>query len=530
MTLRPTTASQIIKELNTINLVQEFNENNKIWGILEVVPTERHDELAELCSEFCRHHGVFLQFVSHVVQHEVHLTKDSSVLFREDCFAIKTVNRLLFGDYGRKYLTKLVQPVIKAVTSTSHVLSIGRDVSGKELEKNMKQLAHIVETFLDNFAKSPIFCPPLFREVFSEIQKAVEKKFPNTDNPMVLDFIFFKFICPAIIDPKKYEIIEFDQNLPANASRSLINISKLLNDLTHKMVDKYEEPEYASIKQLIEKRHTEVKQNLKLLLDESEIAKVKNNMVNAEAASSETDKEHSEKQLKDFLENILKNPSPLASVASSRVNSISLEDLEGIRVRQILRLQTLILSSDWKKIKEAKGLSFFTMKKEDSEHLLIKVEGTFKVPMSALYDHYKNFETTIDAYKSIDLYMKHTIFEEGEGYGEYALHCKYPFPFTNREDVFSIYHELDNKRAYVVMDAPKKSHPREKGFVRTVRNVGGFTLEEHPKNPKHTIIANVLNVNIAGSVPAWLSNMFGGMVVTSAIKEKEKLEKSLGSE
>jgi len=209
---------------------------------------------------------------------------------------------------------------------------------------------------------------------------------------------------------------------------------------------------------------------------------------------------------------------------------MSLEDLEGIRVRQILRLQTLILSSDWKKIKESKGITFSTMKQEDSEHLTLKCEATFKVPINALYDHYRDFDNTIDGYKAADIYFNHKVFEEGDGYGHYVIFCKYPFPFTNREDLFSRCSEMDNKKAYVVDDAPRKHYPREKGFIRTARSVGGVLLEEHPKNPKHTLVTHVLNVNIGGSVPAWLSNLWISLVISSAVKAKDKLEKSLGAE
>jgi hypothetical protein len=40
------------------------------------------------------------------------------------------------------------------------------------------------------------------------IKRAVEAKFGSKfDAPFILDFIFFKYICPAIIDPKKYELV-----------------------------------------------------------------------------------------------------------------------------------------------------------------------------------------------------------------------------------------------------------------------------------------------------------------------------------
>lgn len=57
-----------------MDVVEEFNENNRIWALLDVIPVDRHTELAELCSEFCRKHSLFLNFISHTMQHEIHIT------------------------------------------------------------------------------------------------------------------------------------------------------------------------------------------------------------------------------------------------------------------------------------------------------------------------------------------------------------------------------------------------------------------------------------------------------------------------
>jgi hypothetical protein len=49
----------------------------------------------------------------------------------------------------------------------------------------------------------------MFREIFSCIQANVDEKFgANNTAPYVLDFIFFKFICPAIINPLKYGLLQ----------------------------------------------------------------------------------------------------------------------------------------------------------------------------------------------------------------------------------------------------------------------------------------------------------------------------------
>jgi len=90
-----------------------------------------------------------------------------------------------------------------------------------------------------------------------------------------------------------------------------------------------------------------------------------------------------------------------------------------------------------------------------------------------------------------------SLLTDTNGYGEYRVFTKYPFPFANREDCWSFFSETEDKKGYVIQDELKHitAVPREKGFVRTIRSIGGYILEEHPKNPKHAVVTSVLNVS-----------------------------------
>jgi hypothetical protein len=46
------------------------------------------------------------------------------VLFREDSFALRAVSRLLFGNLGRKYLDRLVAPLIKNVLEVPEQMDV----------------------------------------------------------------------------------------------------------------------------------------------------------------------------------------------------------------------------------------------------------------------------------------------------------------------------------------------------------------------------------------------------------------------
>ena len=85
---------------------------------------------------------------------------------------------------------------------------------------------------------------------------------------IVLIFIvFFKFICAAIINPIRYGLLlDMADKLTPSTFRAFINFSKLLNNVSHGLYDKYEEPEYEELHAMIKKLHPVLLENLALLV------------------------------------------------------------------------------------------------------------------------------------------------------------------------------------------------------------------------------------------------------------------------
>jgi hypothetical protein len=45
-------------------------------------------------------------------------------LFREDSFAVKAINRLLFSDEGRKFLMILLKPVVMSILAVPNLIDV----------------------------------------------------------------------------------------------------------------------------------------------------------------------------------------------------------------------------------------------------------------------------------------------------------------------------------------------------------------------------------------------------------------------
>ncbi len=92
----------------------------------------------------------------------------------------------------------------------------------------------------------------------------MSSKFPRQPDqpPFILEFLFFQFLCPAIVNPKKFDLIQgyctfsagnhLLEDLPSHATIGLVNASKLLKDAA---MNSYERWESDSVTEFIKKNH-----------------------------------------------------------------------------------------------------------------------------------------------------------------------------------------------------------------------------------------------------------------------------------
>jgi hypothetical protein len=100
----------------------------------------------------------------------------------------------------------------------------------------------------------------LFREIFRFTQNVLNERFPER-TPQITSFIFFHYICPVLVNPVKYGIIE---EVPSHALTGLVNTSKLLKDVALNSIEKWQHDPLIS--QFIEKNHPAIAQHMKLIL------------------------------------------------------------------------------------------------------------------------------------------------------------------------------------------------------------------------------------------------------------------------
>eukprot|EP01103_Thecamoeba_quadrilineata_P011116 TRINITY_DN2585_c0_g2_i1.p1 TRINITY_DN2585_c0_g2~~TRINITY_DN2585_c0_g2_i1.p1 ORF type:complete len:562 (+),score=85.83 TRINITY_DN2585_c0_g2_i1:132-1817(+) len=173
-----------------------------------------------------------LQF-RHEIQHASTTHPDPSTLFRGESAAIKLMSRY-FALEGKMYLNKFVRPlVIKICQSGSLEVNKQKVDPGEDIMANSTKLLMITQEFLDNFCQSPNQCPLKFRHVFTTVKRELKNYFPGLVDAIVGSLLFLRFICPAITCPQKYGIDEMNPEKLVECQRSLILVSKLLQNLVN---------------------------------------------------------------------------------------------------------------------------------------------------------------------------------------------------------------------------------------------------------------------------------------------------------
>lgn len=171
-----------------------------------------------------------------MVTREVMYTLDPSTLFRQDSIATKLLS-VYAKEVGMVYLQAcLLGPMMRLCMHdpfSPEALELDplKLVEGANAEANAENLQAVVTDFLQSIYAQTVNCPPGFREMAGCLQEEVGSKFPSFKTQAVAGFLFLRFLCPAMLNPKGYGIMEETPNRPE--FRALILVSKIVQQLAN---------------------------------------------------------------------------------------------------------------------------------------------------------------------------------------------------------------------------------------------------------------------------------------------------------
>ncbi|KAJ6242734.1 ras gtpase-activating protein [Anaeramoeba flamelloides] len=180
--------------------------------------------------------GLAIPLIQMAILQGVFRTSSAGSLFRANDVATKLITKYALL-HGMEYLYDCLSGVIKEITECGLEFEVDpnkfmpEELDGVDLDQNMKNLRFYFNKILDSIFRSVENAPVGFRIIANSLMVTVSRKFPDNVVSSIGGFIFLRFICPSIVSPKTFGLIE---EHPRGASlRGLLLISTAVQALSN---------------------------------------------------------------------------------------------------------------------------------------------------------------------------------------------------------------------------------------------------------------------------------------------------------
>ncbi|XP_064475272.1 ras GTPase-activating protein 1-like isoform X2 [Ornithodoros turicata] len=168
-------------------------------------------------------------------QQEVDKEEETTTLFRTASLTTTLMDQYMRSS-GHGFLHNSVQDSILKVMDSrqSCELNPSKLESPSEACANAEHILYVLDDIVESIFMSVEHCPLTLRYICNCLQKSVSAKWPNdilVKTRVVSGFIFLRLLCPAILNPRQFNLIT---DTPSEiASRSLILVAKCLQNLAN---------------------------------------------------------------------------------------------------------------------------------------------------------------------------------------------------------------------------------------------------------------------------------------------------------
>ncbi|CDM36954.1 C2 calcium-dependent membrane targeting [Penicillium roqueforti FM164] len=189
-------------------------------------------------------------------------TVEANLLFRGNSLLTKALD-LHMRRLGKQYLEETVAERLRDIDESDPECEVdpSRIPRQEDLERNWRNLTALTTSVWKSIAGSASRCPPELRRIFRHVRACADDRYGDflrsVTYSSVSGFLFLRFFCPAILNPKLFGLLK-DHPRP-RAQRTLTLIAKALQGLANMTTFGNKEPWMEPMNKFLVGHRTEFK-------------------------------------------------------------------------------------------------------------------------------------------------------------------------------------------------------------------------------------------------------------------------------
>uniref|UniRef100_A0A3P8WKT1 Ras GTPase-activating protein 1 n=1 Tax=Cynoglossus semilaevis TaxID=244447 RepID=A0A3P8WKT1_CYNSE len=190
--------------------------------------------LASLLLRIFRHEKAEAPLLRTLNDKEINMEDEATTLFRATTLASTLMEQYMKATATPFVNHALKETIIKIMESKqSCELNPSKLEKNEDVNLNLANLLHILSELVEKIFMAAEILPPTLRFIYGCLQKSVQQKWPNTTmrTRVVSGFVFLRLICPAILNPRMFNIIADPPS--STAGRTLTLVAKSVQNLAN---------------------------------------------------------------------------------------------------------------------------------------------------------------------------------------------------------------------------------------------------------------------------------------------------------
>uniref|UniRef100_A0A8C7XMU9 RAS p21 protein activator (GTPase activating protein) 1a n=1 Tax=Oryzias sinensis TaxID=183150 RepID=A0A8C7XMU9_9TELE len=223
-----------------------------IYALAHVCGQDR-SLLASLLLRIFRHEKAEAPLLRTLNDREINMEDEATTLFRATTLASTLMEQYMKATATPFVLHALKDSILKIMESKqSCELNPSKLEKNEDVNLNLAHLLNILSELVEKIFLAAEILPPTLRFIYGCLQKSVQRKWPNTTmrTRVVSGFVFLRLICPAILNPRMFNII--DDPPSSTAARTLTLVAKSVQNLANLVEFGLKEPYLVNVPELPE--------------------------------------------------------------------------------------------------------------------------------------------------------------------------------------------------------------------------------------------------------------------------------------